>query len=82
MPAIRISATPDEVAGLDVVIVVPYVCDDGEQGEVSAVLAPDQARALGMALIAKVDAIRRAEARSDAVAVQLLDKFKQQEGKA
>lgn len=82
MTAIRISTTPDEVGGLNIVIVVPYVCDDGEKGEVSAVLDPGQARAIGMALIARAKAIRSAEARADAVAVQLLDKFKQQEGQA
>lgn len=62
MTSIRLYATPDEDAGLDVVMVVPYVCADGERGEVSATFEPAQARALAAALLAKANAIQRAEA--------------------
>lgn len=71
MTSIRLYTTPDEAAGLDVVMVVPYACADGERGEVSATFEPAQARALAAALLAKANAIQRAEAGAEQTAATL-----------
>lgn len=61
MTSIRLYTHPADEGSLDVVMVVPYVCADGERGEVTAVFEPAQARALAAALLAKANAIQRAE---------------------
>lgn len=79
MSTIRLYTTPDEAAGLDVVMVVPYACADGERGEVSATFSPAQARALGACLIERANAIQRAEVGAEHTA-QALFKRVQREG--
>lgn len=71
MSTIRLYTTPDEDGGLDVVMVVPYACADGERGEVSATFSPVQARALGARLIERANAIQRAEAGAEHTAQAL-----------
>ena len=72
MASIRLYTHPADEGSLDVVMVVPYVCANGERGEVAATFEPAQARALAAALLAKANAIQRAEAGAEQTAAALL----------
>ncbi len=71
MTPIRLYTTPDEEGSLDVVMVVPYTRADGERGEVTATFEPAQARALAAGLLAKANAIQRAEAGAEQLTTAL-----------
>lgn len=78
MTSIRLYAHPADEGSLDVVMVVPYVCADGERGEVTATFEPAQARALAAALLAKANAIQRAEAGAQQATDALVKRARQE----
>lgn len=79
MASIRLYTHPADEGSIDVVMVLPYVCADGERGEVTATFEPAQARALAAALLAKASAIQRAEAGAEQTAAAVLKRVQAEE---
>ena len=79
MTPIRLYTTPDEGGSLDVVMVVPYTRADGERGEVTATFEPAQARALAVGLLARANAIQRAEAGAEQLTTALFKRVAAEE---